>query len=164
MSRFFVHLQRDEKWPFDLARGIELGAGCGVVGISLHKLGTFEMILTDQPRLIRLIEQNVTENKIPHSVKNIERTKKKKRKPSNIKSSHAGVKSIHVTDLDWSLPISDPLITRDPLDFVVVSDCVYHEDVVPLLISTMAQLSKYNHPGSKTMLFVGQEFTIRDCS
>ncbi|KAJ1670072.1 hypothetical protein EV182_008437, partial [Spiromyces aspiralis] len=167
MSRFFARIHKQAGWPLEQARGIELGAGCGVVGLVLHLMGTRHMILTDQPRLLRLLEHNAAANGVTTSARGgVGGKRGKQQKPvakgaagSDSKKPNAGCLSntLYITDLEWDKPIGDAAITNEPLNFAVVSDCVYHEDVAPLLVSALKQLGDVQPEGHDIVFFVGQE-------
>ncbi|KAG9231716.1 putative methyltransferase-domain-containing protein [Amylocarpus encephaloides] len=106
---------------------IELGAGCGIVGITLaSSLSNIDQILlTDLPEASEILETNIAASRA--------------RKPAN-PSPSADV-SHHV--LDWSSPLRQPVsITK--WDLVLVADCTYNPDVVPDLVSTLGKLRAAN--------------------
>ncbi|KAJ1916950.1 hypothetical protein H4219_003475 [Mycoemilia scoparia] len=163
MSRFLCGLSKTGSWPFDEAQGIELGCGCGLVGIALHKLGTKRIILTDQQKLLRLAKLNVETNTrvgpgSGESARSSKRTTKKKSHSMESKSNREVETPIGVIELEWGTPINvGNICNGEPLDFVVISDCVYSEDVVTLLLSTLSQLAMARQDGAKTIFIIGQE-------
>lgn len=102
---------------------LELGAGCGIVGISL---ATFfphlsKVLLTDLPEASEIISKNLSPSTFPL--------------PASPKLAHQV--------LDWSSPL--PLnINSAKWDLVVVADCTYNPDVVPDLVQTLSRLAEGN--------------------
>lgn len=102
---------------------IELGAGCGIVGISL---ATFfphlsKILLTDLPEASEIISKNLSPFTLPL--------------PASSKLAHQV--------LDWSSPLP-PTINSTKWDLVVVADCTYNPDVVPDLVQTLQRLAEGN--------------------
>ncbi|RDW71791.1 hypothetical protein BP5796_07825 [Coleophoma crateriformis] len=107
---------------------LELGAGCGIVGISL---ATFfpeakQVILTDLPEASEILTHNVS--LLPS--------------PTNFKVSHQV--------LDWSLPLPTN-IQSTRWDLILVADCTYNPDVVPDLVKALGRLTE---PGKAEALVV----------
>lgn len=99
---------------------IELGAGCGLTGCVAALLGA-TVIMTDMEDRLRLLQKNVDENS--HSL------------------SKAG--SACVRELTWGDKLEREIV--DPLpDFVVASDVIYNESVVPELLQTLRELTGPN--------------------
>ncbi|KAL3420592.1 upf0665 family protein c [Phlyctema vagabunda] len=90
---------------------LELGAGCGIVGITLSQLyaNNTQTTLTDLPEASEILSQNIAQCNLPH-----------------LKSCI----------LDWSLPLP-PHISSEAWDLVLVADCTYNPDVVPHLVRTL---------------------------
>jgi len=103
---------------------LELGAGCGIVGIALstyhpHPTST-SITLTDLPEASSILLQNLSllpqrtaHSKITHRV------------------------------LNWSLSIPAPISTTKH-DLVLIADCTYNPDVVPDLVSTLQRIRDVN--------------------
>jgi hypothetical protein len=102
---------------------IELGAGCGIVGITL---ATFypqisNILLTDLPEATDILTQNLSPSTLnPH-----------------IKSR------INHQVLDWASPLP-PNVKETGWDLVVVADCTYNPDVVPDLVQTLKRIREGN--------------------
>ncbi|EPE31635.1 S-adenosyl-L-methionine-dependent methyltransferase [Glarea lozoyensis ATCC 20868] len=93
---------------------LELGAGCGIVGISLSTLpNTTQIILTDLPEATDILTQNLSSL------------------PSDI--SHEV--------LDWSAPLPAHIAGTE-WDLIAISDCTYNPDVVPDLVKTLGELAR----------------------
>lgn len=99
---------------------LELGAGCGIVGITLaHTLPNISnLILTDLPEATEILSHNL----------------------SLLPSSAAPI--THQI-LDWSQPLPSP-ISSTPFKLVIVADCTYNPDVVPDLVTTLSRLREGN--------------------
>ncbi|KAJ2451103.1 hypothetical protein EV183_003833 [Coemansia sp. RSA 2336] len=134
-------------WDLREANIVELGAGCGLVGIALHHLGAKRVVLTDQSRLMRLLSRNIERNRMKPAGK--------QRKSTSRQSCPTG--TLLATEYDWGRAPEDPrILETTPVDVVVVSDCVYHEAVVPLLVRTLQTVcgSRQDVP---VVALVGQE-------
>ncbi|KZF24756.1 hypothetical protein L228DRAFT_103706 [Xylona heveae TC161] len=95
---------------------IELGSGCGVVGIGLaHVLSNCEVLLTDLPEA----EEIMTTNLSCLSPK-----------------VHSRV-SFKV--LDWEENLPSPCTTKR-FDLILVADCTYNPDSTPALVKTLSAL------------------------
>jgi hypothetical protein len=99
---------------------LELGAGCGIVGITL---ATFfphlgQVILTDLPAASSILSQNLSPSLLPLSIR------------SKLSSQV----------LDWSSPLP-PSIASTNWDLILVADCTYNPDVVPDLVATLGRLT-----------------------
>ncbi|KAH7323625.1 putative methyltransferase-domain-containing protein [Rhexocercosporidium sp. MPI-PUGE-AT-0058] len=96
---------------------LELGAGCGIVGITLRQLlpNISQMILTDLPEATSILTHNISlcTPAPSHSV------------------------------LDWSVPLPLPIASMR-WNVILVADCTYNPDVVPDLIRTLGRLADGN--------------------
>jgi len=104
---------------------LELGAGCGIVGITLlHTLPKpHTILLTDLLEATSILTQNLTPSIL--------------RLPS---SKHA---TISHQVLDWSLPLPSN-VSATKWELVVVADCTYNPDVVPDLVKTLREVAEGN--------------------
>ena len=97
-------------------RAIELGAGCGMVGIAIAQLfPNVEMLLTDLPDAMDLLTDNVR---------------------------CAGLAQGSTADamvLDWEEELPAPVVQRN-FDLIVVSECTYNSDSIPALARVVASL------------------------
>ena len=97
-------------------RVIELGSGCGIVGLQLaHACPKAQVVLTDLPEAMEVLERNIT-----------------------IATLAPGSNAVSAT-LNWDedLPAS---IVEQNFDLVLVSDCTYNSDSIPALVGTLAAL------------------------
>ncbi|TVY41355.1 UPF0665 family protein [Lachnellula occidentalis] len=97
---------------------IELGAGCGIVGITLctlFKQQISQILLTDLPEASEILTQNL--------------------------SSNLSSKNISHQVLDWSSPLPQN-VRETQWDMAVVADCTYNPDVVPDLVQTLRRLGE----------------------
>jgi predicted nicotinamide N-methyase len=112
---------------------LELGTGSGLVSLSLlhHKPPLRSVTMTDQALLLKHIRRNLEHHKPAHGV--------------------PPVPVVCVEELEWSL--ADPFMTHPSLaqihkkvlssqgwDWIISSDCIYNEHLVPLYISTVLSL------------------------
>ncbi|OQR93103.1 hypothetical protein THRCLA_08557 [Thraustotheca clavata] len=105
LSEYLQHINHPWK------QAIELGAGVGLVGMTLAALGCKDVILTDQAYCLPLLEKNVEVNF-----------------KGNIRP--------RIEELQWG----ENMTTLCP-DLIVASDILYNIDVFPVLISTLSSLS-----------------------
>lgn len=102
---------------------LELGAGCGIVGITLlHTLPTpSQILLTDLPEATEILTHNLT--------------------PSILGPLPSNLSKISHQVLDWSSPLP-PNVAATSWDMVVVADCTYNPDVVPDLVMTLGRVAE----------------------
>ena len=96
---------------------IELGAGCGLVGLTLAALGG-DAVITDLPENLRLLRANVRANAAI--------------------SSRAVPR---VRPLKWGEPLTAELAAPVPYDLVVATDLFYAREAMPALVETLLALS-----------------------
>lgn len=95
---------------------LELGSGCGIVGIALAQLlPQCSVLLTDLPEVEDIVMQNIAAAKPAPSSK------------------------IEYQTLDWDEPLPGNLC-HDTIDLVLVSDCTYNADSLPALVSVLDRL------------------------
>ena len=98
-------------------RAIELGTGCGIVGIALSRLvASCSVVLTDLPEVEEIVERNMA---------------------VAADGASSPKAQFHVLDWDEELPVD---ICREGVDLILVSDCTYNADSLPALVSTLAKL------------------------
>ncbi|KAF9266769.1 hypothetical protein L218DRAFT_978336 [Marasmius fiardii PR-910] len=113
---------------------LELGAGTGLLGVVLSPLSR-KYTITDMDDLVPLIQKNIQSNipKWPHDT------------------------NITISSLDWFvLQQASPnkrreIYTFDPIDVLLIVDCIYHPSLLPSLLETIDFLSV---PGGTTVLVV----------
>lgn len=99
---------------------LELGTGCGVVGITLaHCFEGATLQLTDVPEAEELAAHNI-----------------------ELARGKLGDR-IEYQNLDWELPIPDT-VTAEGLDIILVSDCTYNTVSIPHLVNTLVTLLDKN--------------------
>ncbi|KAF2084226.1 S-adenosyl-L-methionine-dependent methyltransferase [Saccharata proteae CBS 121410] len=95
---------------------LELGSGCGIVGISLaQSVPDCDVTLTDLPEAQEIAEKNI-ESMNP-----------------------AMASRVQFEPLDWAKPLP-PSIRHRIFDMIIVSDCTYNADSSPALVQTMKAL------------------------
>ncbi|KAG9248406.1 putative methyltransferase-domain-containing protein [Calycina marina] len=100
-------------------RILELGAGCGIVGITLSTaIPSSQILLTDLPEASEILTHNLA--LLPQT----------RRKPT-------------YQVLDWTEPLP-PNVQSTIWDVVVVADCTYNPDVVPDLVATLGNIAAGN--------------------
>ncbi|KAA6428174.1 MAG: Methyltransferase family [Trebouxia sp. A1-2] len=101
-------------------RVLELGAGCGLVGLVFAAMGA-QVLLTDLPNVLSLLEQNMLLNEAAIA---------------------AGGGSVQCCELTWGVTSVNSLAQgwATP-DLVVAADVVYHRDLFDPLLSTLSSLA-----------------------
>jgi predicted nicotinamide N-methyase len=97
---------------------IELGAGCGIVGVTIHTFhsNVSQMLLTDLPEASEILAKNLDD--MPSSTR-----------------------SITHEVLDWSAPLT-PHVRETRWDLVLVADCTYNPSTTPHLVSTLRGIAE----------------------
>jgi len=110
------HLAAQGPLDFHHKRVIELGSGCGLVGIGIKTLAqSAHVVLTDRAPLLPLLRHNVRLNDLaedPHFL---------------------------VRELDWGENSTE---FAEPFDYIVATDVVYDEKLFESLIKTILALSR----------------------
>lgn len=106
---------------------LELGAGCGIVGLTLasHHSSISKLVMTDLPEAMEILTHNL-------SLLPITKPKSKPKVTQQV--------------LDWSLPLP-PNVRTTAWDIVLVADCTYNPDVVPDLVRTLRAVVEGNREG-----------------
>lgn len=112
LAKFLEHSADSHLVDFRGKKVVELGSGCGLVGCVAALLGAARVILTDLPDRLRLLQKNVRENARANA---------------------------EVMEFTWGDEPDCGLVEPQP-DFVVASDVVYNEDVVPDLLHSLRAL------------------------
>ena len=110
-------------------RVLELGAGCGLVGIYLCLLGAKMTVLTDQKCCVKTLEDNVAAN-----------------------VTGVGRSRIKVVEYCWGKSTED--LTKDGLfHLILAAECLYSADDSVLLAQCMTKLAK---PGLRIFVSMGR--------
>ena len=98
-------------------RVIELGSGCGIVGLEFaHLFPASDVLLTDLPEAMDILNHNISKAKF---------------------SSTRG--RVAAAILDWDKTLPDE-IAKNHYDLLIVSDCTYNSDSIPALVGTLTAL------------------------
>eukprot|EP01060_Flectonema_neradi_P006154 TRINITY_DN14123_c0_g1_i1.p1 TRINITY_DN14123_c0_g1~~TRINITY_DN14123_c0_g1_i1.p1 ORF type:complete len:242 (+),score=38.82 TRINITY_DN14123_c0_g1_i1:72-797(+) len=103
-------------------RVLELGSGCGLMSLVIHKLGAANVVATDLPAVVDHLEKNI---------KNCESSNK-----------------IQVSTLTWGSPNASTDDVISNVDLVVASDVTITASAVPLLVSTIDTILDKNPTAS----------------
>jgi len=99
---------------------LELGAGCGIVGIAFAKsFPDAKLMLTDLPEAEEIARYNIA--------------------ASTASAKNSGSPNLSYQNLDWAEPLPTSL-EAEAIDLVLVADCTYNPDVVPHLVSTLSSI------------------------
>ncbi len=119
---------------------LELGTGCGVVGLTVaQRFPKADVLITDILEAEEIAQHNIG-MVVGHP------------------SPDGSFPKIVYQNLDWEKCLPDNLRNRN-LDLILVADCTYNSDVVPDLVKTLADLVKYN---PEVLILVSMK--IRHCS
>ena len=100
-------------------RIIELGSGCGIVGLEVaHLCPSSDVLLTDLPEAMEVLDYNVS------NAKSITRTG-----------------DVTTTVLNWNRALPAD-VSGNHFDVVLVSDCTYNSDSIPALVNVLVALVK----------------------
>lgn len=104
------------KATFKRLNVLELGCGCGVVGIALAQtVPDCSVLLTDLPEVDELVARN-------------------------IEASNPAIQStIEFAPLDWESPLPRQVHSRT-FDIIIAAECIYNTDSIPPLVSTLSSL------------------------
>ena len=95
---------------------LELGSGCGIVGIGIAQLHqNCNVLLTDLPEAMELLNFNIA------------------------KARSAAGSNLSAADLDWGDDLPGFVATGE-YHLILVSDCTYNSDSIPTLIKTLNAL------------------------
>jgi predicted nicotinamide N-methyase len=97
---------------------IELGCGCGIVGITLAQtVPNCEVLLTDLPEAADIAQRNI----------------------NNISPAMSSMVAFEPLNWEESLP---KIVQSRTYDLVLVADCTYNADSSPALVQTLSALQK----------------------
>ncbi|KAF9196443.1 hypothetical protein BGZ49_002816 [Haplosporangium sp. Z 27] len=151
--------ERDSMLIFDPAETtiLELGSGCGLLGIVMAELCQ-DLLLTDQKPVLPLLMKNLKKNldkkyfdqdtaPTTEMSSNSSLTFQAKKKKDRVTTTFGGENSssskpcrIQVQELVWGQDLDQDLKRGLGVDFVIATDVVYNESVVPLLVHTLKEL------------------------
>ncbi|CAL5873742.1 uncharacterized protein PFLUO_LOCUS8024 [Penicillium psychrofluorescens] len=113
-------LQHPRQTPLQV---VELGAGCGIVGIALAQLHPYcSVLLTDLPEVEEIVARNINA------------------------ARPASQSTVYYRPLDWNEPPPEDLCSS-AIDLILLSDCTYNADSLPALVSTLDRLVRIS-PGA----------------
>ncbi|KHJ32454.1 putative n2n2-dimethylguanosine trna methyl transferase [Erysiphe necator] len=110
------HMLRYHKNSLTEARILELGAGVGLVGLSVAMGCQINkpIYITDQENMMDLMRKNIKINGLESMAQELV--------------------------LEWGNPLPDEVLKRQP-NLILAADCVYFEPSFPLLLTTLKDLS-----------------------
>lgn len=125
---------------------LELGCGIsGIIGLSLAPLiGSY--VLTDQDYVMKLLNQNLAQNRQETSTASKGRKSSSKPKRGTVITTSLQADNIAARPLDWetdevtaSLPGND---SRKSFDAVIACDCIYNDALIRPLVQTCVDACK----------------------
>lgn len=97
---------------------LEIGCGCGIVGIGLAQtIPDCDVLLTDLEEVTELVERNIEA------------------------ANPAMLSNIDFCPLDWEQPLP-PAVQSRLFDLIVVAECIYNTDSIPPLVETLLALTQ----------------------
>ncbi|KAL2857171.1 putative methyltransferase-domain-containing protein [Aspergillus pseudoustus] len=109
-------LQSERRSPLHV---IELGSGCGIVGIALAELlPQCSVLLTDLPEVEEIVSKNIAA------------------------AQPARSSDLQYRPLEWEEELPNDLFKPPTVDLILVSDCTYNADSLPALVSVLSRLVK----------------------
>lgn len=100
-------------------RILELGSGCGIVGLLVADLcSTSDVLLTDLPEAMDMLNHNV--------------------EYARFVSSKG---KLATAVLDWNEPLPER-VAKQGSDLVIVSDCTYNPDSIPGLVQSLSSVAE----------------------
>lgn len=120
------YFQNENIFPAEHFKGkkvVEVGAGTGLTGIALGKIGAF-VTLTDQKELIPLMEENVLLNSLTECV--------------SVAELSWYSSCLHLINRRGLTDCSQ--FTTPPIDYILAVECIYLEDLFDPLLQSMFDL------------------------
>ena len=112
LSRFLCRYSASLGLPVgDAARWLELGAGCGAVGIAASKLLPVPVVLSDQQSILPILQKNLLENRCTARTT--------------------------LALLDWGKDGESTVELKNGFDVIVGADCVFNENLIDVLIESL---------------------------
>ncbi|KAK7687134.1 hypothetical protein QCA50_009637 [Cerrena zonata] len=137
---------------------LELGAGTGLLSVALSPL-VQKYTVTDIEDLIPLIRKNIALN-LPHSGA--------LNPASDVNGPITMTGIIKSEPLDWltlyncSPSTRHKLFSYDPIDLLLVVDCIYHPSLLPALVQTIDHLATPNRTAVFVMVELRAEDVVRE--
>ncbi|XP_064078180.1 protein N-lysine methyltransferase METTL21D-like [Macrobrachium nipponense] len=120
------HREKPEKNVVAGCSVVELGAGTGFLGLAAALLGASQVTITDLPEFVHLMEKNIKENR------------------------HIIQDQVKAKVLEWGN--KEHMDAIDKPKVILVADCIYYEQSLEPLISTLRSIS-----GSHTTILLSYE-------
>lgn len=99
---------------------LELGSGCGIVGIALAQLfPDLNVFLTDTREAMEILKLNISQSKPAENV------------------------TLNQSILDWTNPLPE-VVRKTTFDLLLVSDCTYNADSVPALVDVLSKVASHS--------------------
>ncbi|KAL7785199.1 hypothetical protein V8C37DRAFT_394521 [Trichoderma ceciliae] len=121
--------------------------GCGISPLNALSLSSkvSRYVLTDQPYVQKLVQQNLAENQPSPSKSQTSKSKRGANKSSPSTPSNAAA-DIHFQILDWETSQVSPSLTNSPsvssFDALIACDCVFNYALIQPLVQTCADICK----------------------
>jgi len=126
---------------------LELGCGIsGIIGLSLA-LHIHSYVLTDQEYVMKILNQNLSNNRpdTPSSAKGRKSASKPKR-GSALSSQANGISNIITKPLDWETDEVNASLTgsteHKSFDVIIACDCIYNDALIDPLVQTCIDVCK----------------------
>lgn len=143
-------LAKDSARIEQYARGkrvIELGAGLGLVGTALSKLGATHVTMTDLPQQLPLLRQNLAANFAREECDEESDEGRREEEEEDVGDGGRGVYrggAVVATALPWGAERLPPPHAEQRFDLIVATDVTYDAELVPPLAKTIFALLHAN--------------------
>eukprot|EP00877_Chromochloris_zofingiensis_P010190 jgi/Chrzof1/5424/Cz16g02150.t1 len=110
-----AYLNAQPSGSFEGLRCVELGAGVGLAGLVLAKLGA-RVVLTDQPQCIAFANMNIAKNWLRPNM------------PRKTQEHQHAIGQAEAVPLQWGAPGYLDVVaalSKEPVDVVIATDCIY---------------------------------------
>ncbi|CAI2176141.1 2248_t:CDS:1 [Funneliformis geosporum] len=136
-AQYMQQLLRSSDNSLKSKRCIELGSGCGLLGLIMCSMG-LQTTLTD----LETVLVDVLQDNVKHNLWILNQNKKEN---NSLYSAQAKI-------LDWTITQLIPPEFTPPYDYIVATDCIYSLDLISHFVRCLNELAN-----EKTLIFCGLE-------
>lgn len=125
-------------------------------------------VLTDQPYVAKLVEQNLEENRgiLSSRPGNTRGSRSRARKTKGVDPAVSVPASLIFRSLDWETDTADSSLTGSDdvrsFDAIIACDCIYNEALIEPFVQTCADICKLRTDDTPCLCIVGQQLRDSD--